>query len=74
MADGTPAPLKIVFANVLPVRPAAWTLVGEISIVISEINRILITLAFRFEIAISLLHSPQAGILSNTFLACSEQF
>jgi hypothetical protein len=73
LADGTPAPLKIVFATVLPVRPAAWTVVGEISIVISEINRILITLVFRFEIAISYSILLSWDIWQ-TFLACSEQF
>jgi hypothetical protein len=74
LADGTLAPLNIVFATVLLVRPAAWTVVGEISIVISEINRILITLAFRFEITISLLHSPPQGYLAIPFWHAQSNF
>jgi len=51
-ADGTPAPLNTVLATELLVRPAACTVVGEISIAISEINTILMSLALKYVIAI----------------------
>jgi hypothetical protein len=42
-----------VLATVVLVRPAACTVVGEISIAISEINTIFMSLAFEYVIAIS---------------------